>query len=94
MSDEKTQPIAMTIDQAIALLEGATAHASAPMKRAVEVLARAAKRGARISSTSNQRVLDVATLAEQSRSSSQKILDILHVGNIEAGIEEPKAGQG
>jgi hypothetical protein len=93
VSEQSNDPIPMTIEQAIALLEGATANASAPLRRAVEVLSRAAKRGVRISSTSNQRVLDVATLAEQSRSSSQRILDILHVGNVEAGIEDPKGGR-
>lgn len=94
MTSGEHSPVPMTIEQAIALLEGATANASAPMKRAVEVLARAARRGHRISSTSNQRVLDIATSAETARASSQKILDILHVGNVEAGIEDPTAGKG
>lgn len=91
MGTADTTPIPMTIEAAIAMLEGAHADSPAPLKRAVEVLSRAARRGHRDSSTSNQRALDIATAASSARESSQKILDILHIGNVEAGIA-PKDG--
>lgn len=93
MSSEDITPIPMTIEQATQLLEQVTANASPRIKRAVEVLSRSAVRGQRASSTSNQRVLDIANEASKARESSQKILEILHVGNVEAGIVEPR-GEG